>query len=625
MPTHWSLWSKTTTICSWSVVICEVASTSWSSRWTITLLLRGPFVEFVEHKYSVVLNQRNRAQADLGEALDELEDRRDDSAELLDVQSRLLTTLSNHIEELEHLHREIDGLESRVALHSAENTIRPHEAHLKKLEDSEAHLQRHASKLESRLGHAHARLKRACEERDRFSDAAAVTEAATRRFTSQLDEITTARDKAIAASQTFELWAASLHGDVVRLEQDADATRKVEDVSRENGALSLRVLEAETACHVAEEERDLASADLFALRSQVAGLISLVQPTPVALPTADVPAADPSSVSDRPEDGASRKRRSAQDPDEVTPPPRSKPRHGSPRSNNPSSELDLSGAQDDVSVGADSPGRHGASTLRGLRPSGRDGIGLSPSGPSLSRLRRGDARSDSADHLRDADSGSDDSVIHALLGRRTSSSPPVSSDLAGTACDRLIELDVDDTDADNAGAGRASTPIRGGNVRDPVAVDASSAPKLVSRNELLTPAAYARSLATVGQPVLNDSDWDAALLDEGNVSAVYHGFHAMGGSREASDSFLKIVLLSIVAGHCDFDILLDPVFLHFPRPGERSKWYPGLHCTPRPANLFQVFVTLTAKIPGATSIATLLKIIPVPSFPVWRLRIFSCR
>ncbi|OWY90614.1 hypothetical protein PHMEG_00041181, partial [Phytophthora megakarya] len=52
-------------------------------------------------------------------------------------------------------------------------------------------------------------------------------------------------------------------------------------------------------------------------------------------------------------------------------------------------------------------------------------------------------------------------------------------------------------------------------------------------------------------------------------------------------SFLKFVLLCIVAGHCDLDILLDPVFLHFPRPGERSKWYPGLHCTSRPANLFQ--------------------------------------
>ncbi|OWZ07781.1 hypothetical protein PHMEG_00019790, partial [Phytophthora megakarya] len=39
-------------------------------------------------------------------------------------------------------------------------------------------------------------------------------------------------------------------------------------------------------------------------------------------------------------------------------------------------------------------------------------------------------------------------------------------------------------------------------------------------------------------------------------------------------NFLKFVLLSIVAGHCDLDILLDPVFLHFPRPGE-------------PANLFQ--------------------------------------
>ncbi|OWZ01751.1 hypothetical protein PHMEG_00026803, partial [Phytophthora megakarya] len=410
------------------------------------------------------------------------------------------------------------------------------------------------------------------------------------------------------------------------------------------------------------------------------------QPAPVTRAAADVPAVEPSSGSDRPQVGASRKRRSVQDPGDASPPPRSKPRHESPRSNDLPSELDLSGDQDDASVGADSPGRHGA--LRCLRPSGRDGVGQSPSGPSLSRLRRGDARSDLADHLRDADSGSDDSVMHALSGRPTSSPPPASSDLAGTARDRLIELDVDDADDSTVGA------IRGGNICDPVAADANSAPKLVSRNELLTPAAYAQlpptcvdrvhwlpgyrarvifsvadaapwPLLDVSQisvleldvamlfsrfskppnwlfpkpePVPDDSDWDAALLDEGNVSAVYvstpwgvlakpvipisferdsppfqtlsrkieelqtrhrqaawestHSFPISEPQRRsrfgaAWKSFLKFVLLSIVAGHCDLDILLDPVFLHFPRPGERSKWHPDLHCILRPANLFQ--------------------------------------
>ncbi|OWZ02947.1 hypothetical protein PHMEG_00025405 [Phytophthora megakarya] len=565
-----------------------------------------PFVEFVEHKYLIVLNQRNRTQADLGEALEELQDRRDDSAELLNVRARLQTTLADHIEELECLHREIDALETRlsaaravatqsspadalrlaalhrecdqlrvdlrnardafrtqgVAIHSAENIIRAHEARLKKLEDSEAHLLRHMSKLESLLGRAQARHQRACEERDRFSDAAAVAEAATRRLTSELDEVTIARDKAVAASQSFELRAASLHGDVVRLQQDADATRvdqegletlqvqvgilqqKVEDVSRENGALSLRVLEAETACHVAEEERDQASADLLALRSE---------------PVANVA------------------------PFKILATPR------------------LLHA---LSLGT---------SLRVLTPCRLNSTSpeTKVTHPSVRILRDVMAPSGLADPLRDADSASDDPVMVALSGRPTLTPPPAPSDLAGTARDRPIELDADD---DDAGAEQTKTPVR----------------------------------------VPDDSDWDAAFLDEGNVSVVYastpwgvlakpvtpisferdsphfqtlsrkldelqtkhrqaawestHSFpisedlrravtyfailYAEGRQRwsrfgAAWKSFLKFVLLCIVAGHCDLDILLDRVFLHFPRPGECSKWYPGLHCTPRPANLFQ--------------------------------------
>ncbi|OWZ00581.1 hypothetical protein PHMEG_00028193 [Phytophthora megakarya] len=176
-------------------------------------------------------------------------------------------------------------------------------------------------------------------------------------------------------------------------------------------------------------------------------------------------------------------------------------------------------------------------------------------------------------------------------------------------------------------------------------------PKLVSRNELLTPAAYAQLppscvdrahwlpgyrarvifsaadaaswlLLDVSQisvlerdvamlfsrffkppnwlfpnpePVPSDSDWDAELLDEEELRCAVKYFAIVYVERKqrrsrfgvAWKSFLKIVLLSIVAGDCDLDILLDPVVLHFPRPGERSKWYPGLHYTPRPANLFQ--------------------------------------
>ncbi|OWZ05310.1 hypothetical protein PHMEG_00022618 [Phytophthora megakarya] len=210
--------------------------------------------KFVEHKYSIVLNQRNQAQADLRETFDELQDRRDASAELLDVRARLQTTFSDKIEELEHLHRQIDRLEPRLstalavatqtapadvsrlaalhrecdqlrvdlrnarnafrtqgaALHSAENTIRAHEVYLKELEGSEDHLQRHVSKLESRLGRAQARHQRACEERDRFSDAAAVAETATRRLTAELDEITAAHDTAVTASQPLGMSGAGL-------------------------------------------------------------------------------------------------------------------------------------------------------------------------------------------------------------------------------------------------------------------------------------------------------------------------------------------------------------------------------------------------------------------------------
>ena len=39
---------------------------------------------------------------------------------------------------------------------------------------------------------------------------------------------------------------------------------------------------------------------------------------------------------------------------------------------------------------------------------------------------------------------------------------------------------------------------------------------------------------------------------------------------------LAYILKGMVEGHCDLDILLDPMFLHFPRAGEDRIWYPGL-------------------------------------------------
>ena len=36
------------------------------------------------------------------------------------------------------------------------------------------------------------------------------------------------------------------------------------------------------------------------------------------------------------------------------------------------------------------------------------------------------------------------------------------------------------------------------------------------------------------------------------------------------------MLQGMVEGHCDLNILLDPVILHLPRSTEKQFWYPGL-------------------------------------------------
>ena len=37
-----------------------------------------------------------------------------------------------------------------------------------------------------------------------------------------------------------------------------------------------------------------------------------------------------------------------------------------------------------------------------------------------------------------------------------------------------------------------------------------------------------------------------------------------------------MILQGMIDGLCNLDILLDPMFLHFPRPNEVRVWYPGL-------------------------------------------------
>ncbi|ETO99653.1 hypothetical protein F441_22930 [Phytophthora nicotianae CJ01A1] len=57
-------------------------------------------------------------------------------------------------------------------------------------------------------------------------------------------------------------------------------------------------------------------------------------------------------------------------------------------------------------------------------------------------------------------------------------------------------------------------------------------------------------------------------------------------------SFLQQVLIGLLRGYCDFDLLLDPFFLHFPRPGEAGAWYPGFEDGADPADLLEA-LTIT--------------------------------
>ncbi|ETI30347.1 hypothetical protein L914_21756, partial [Phytophthora nicotianae] len=57
-------------------------------------------------------------------------------------------------------------------------------------------------------------------------------------------------------------------------------------------------------------------------------------------------------------------------------------------------------------------------------------------------------------------------------------------------------------------------------------------------------------------------------------------------------SFLQQVLIGLLRGSCDLDLLLDSFFLHFPRPGEAGAWYPGIEDGADPANLLKV-LTIT--------------------------------
>ncbi|ETL86372.1 hypothetical protein L917_14194 [Phytophthora nicotianae] len=59
-------------------------------------------------------------------------------------------------------------------------------------------------------------------------------------------------------------------------------------------------------------------------------------------------------------------------------------------------------------------------------------------------------------------------------------------------------------------------------------------------------------------------------------------------------SFLQQVLIGLLRGYCDLDLLLDPFFLHFSRPGEAGAWYPGIEDGADPADLLEALIITNA-------------------------------
>ncbi|ETM40422.1 hypothetical protein L914_13617 [Phytophthora nicotianae] len=55
-------------------------------------------------------------------------------------------------------------------------------------------------------------------------------------------------------------------------------------------------------------------------------------------------------------------------------------------------------------------------------------------------------------------------------------------------------------------------------------------------------------------------------------------------------SFLQQVFIGMLRGYCDLDLLLDQLFLHFPRQGEVGAWYPGIEDGADPADLLETLI-----------------------------------
>ncbi|ETI47480.1 hypothetical protein F443_08326 [Phytophthora nicotianae P1569] len=87
-------------------------------------------------------------------------------------------------------------------------------------------------------------------------------------------------------------------------------------------------------------------------------------------------------------------------------------------------------------------------------------------------------------------------------------------------------------------------------------------------------------------------------------------------------SFLQQVLIGLLRGYCDLDLLLDPFFVHFPRPGEEGAWYPGIEDGGDPADLLEA-LTITDT---ADRCHNLYRDVPEdhPALGIARLRGRSC-
>ncbi|ETN08084.1 hypothetical protein PPTG_23055 [Phytophthora nicotianae INRA-310] len=77
-----------------------------------------------------------------------------------------------------------------------------------------------------------------------------------------------------------------------------------------------------------------------------------------------------------------------------------------------------------------------------------------------------------------------------------------------------------------------------------------------------------------------------ASYEDEHLRAYWDSTHAFPSRRpvEVVPS-TGVALLS--PGYCGLDLLLDPFFLHFPRPGEAGAWYPGVEDGVGPADLLE--------------------------------------